>query len=258
LAIGNFVLELERIAADKKINTSVFLINKINFAKKKHLGENPADFEEANQITSSMKLMPLAELRGKLKRKTEEYREAKNEAENRIVNFAAQKIMKGSVVFLYGNSPRINKALKLANSKGINFYVYTVDAGPEMSGRKAAEELSNLKIPVRHFPDILASEALSKADILFFEPKAITREGKIIAPMGIKNILAEAKKNKVFSYCVFKKGESKKSSGEKTNQEAKSSVVFVKDRKEEAELSDITAIINEYGIIKTSDFSRIL
>ena len=258
MAIGNFVLELERIAADKKINTSVFLLNRVNFAKKKHLDESPADSEEASQITSDIRLMPLAELREKIKRKAEEYRESKKEAESRIINLAAQKIMRGSVIFLYGNSPRINKALKLASSRGINFYVYTVDAGPEMSGRKAAEELANLKIPVRHFPDILASEALSKADVLFFEPKAITREGKIIAPMGIKNILAEAKKNKVFSYCVFNKGESKKSSGEKTSQEARSSVVFIKDRREEAGLSDITAIINEYGIIKTSDFSRIL
>jgi hypothetical protein len=42
---------------------------------------------------------------------------------------------------------------------------------------------------------------------LFFEPDAVTKDGKIIAPTGTNSILSEAKKRKVFSYCVFNKGQ---------------------------------------------------
>jgi len=258
LAIRNLSSELERIAGDRKIKTSVFLLHKISFAKRRYLQQNPADAEEVDALTSGMKIKSLAALREEINSKISKYREEKKEAERKIVELTAQKIMRGSVVFLYGDSPLVSKALKIANSRGINFYVYTADSGPSFDGRKAAEEISSAKIPVKHFPDILLPEALSKADILFFEPEAVTKEGKIIASAGINNILSEAKKRKVFSYCVFNKGDAKRSAETANQYETKNNAIFVKAGKEEAALSGITAVINEYGIIKPSDFSRIL
>ena len=251
MALTTLITQLERVINDRKIKTAVFFLSKINSIKKRYLQSNPADEEQVNKLIPNFKIKPLAVLREEVAKKIIEYKKIRKEAEERVAELASQKIMRGSVVFVYGNSQIINKALKLASGKGINFVVYTIDSGFSLEGRKAADEISKANIPVKHFPDILTSEALSKADILFFEPKAITKDGKIITQMGINNILSEAKKKKVFSYCIFNTEKLARMQPGKTNPyEIKNYAVFVKERNEIVKLSNITAIINEHGIIK--------
>ena len=252
MAIEKFLSELERIAADRKIKTSVFLLHRLNSARKAHIESSPEDELRVRSLMLNIKLKPNDALRNDIFKKVSAYRTQKKETEQRITAQASQKIRASSVIFLYGNPKKALKAIKLAKCRGLNFSVFTTDSGRSLKGIKAAEEVSRLNIEIRHFPDILAKEALSKSDVVFFEPEAVTKEGKILVPFGTNTILSEAKKRNAPSYCIYNHLDSNSKQVDEGGQNS----LFVKEKPEELRIRDVTAIITGQGIMKPSEFER--
>ncbi len=161
-----FLSELEKTVSNKKVKTAIFLIHSINNLKKKY--KTDQNTKIIDTLIDGIKPKPIGELRDELFNRIYKFKQDKKLAEETIINLTSQKIKRGSTVFVYGYSSRILSALKLAKKKGINFSVYTADSGPEQYGKKTHEEITKININVKHFPDILITNALEKTDIILF------------------------------------------------------------------------------------------
>lgn len=229
----NFLKKIERIANDKKISSSLFLLNKLNIEKKKHLKDNPHHENFVNTITSEISLMPLNELREKLIQKSNDHRKELVQKEEKIIDMSASKIRNGSVVFVHGDSTKVTSILKKAKSNGTRFKVFTYSA-PDLS-----KKFERSGIAAKNFSGLLLPNALEKSDVLFFEPELATRNKKIISSKGTNYLLEEARKKDVSTYCIIN---------------TLDVVAKAEHKREEINNENITAVINENGIMRTSKF----
>lgn len=241
LNIEKFLSDIEKLANDNKIRTSVFLLHKINHLKNKFIRQSPEKEHIVKNLFSDIKIKPLVSLKEDIKRKAVEYKKQKKFADEKTCGVAAQKIRKGSVIFVYGHSSRILNSLKTAKKEGTRFTVFTADSGNGPKGKKTLETVRNMGIPVKHHSDILIPNALEKSDILFFEPEGISSNRKIITSPGLTNVLETARKKNVTTYCVLNSFDIDKKE---------------KNHNEEANEKHITAMINHKGIIRPSEFFR--
>jgi len=225
--IEKFLSELKKLAEDKNINTSVFLLHKINSAKKNHLQRNPGDESVMGEIMAGIKIKNLGEMKQELAKKADQYNETKKLSEQKIAEMAADKIRNGSVVFAYEGSKNLVNGLMLAKAKGRKFSVHTAESG------KIQPIAGSIKI--KKFKDLMINEALKDADIFLFEPEEITKDGKIFVSSQVSAILDSAAKNKVASYGIYNKFSRK----EKT-----------KENLQEAGAENISGIITESGILR--------
>lgn len=225
--IEKFLLELKKLAEDKKIKTSVFLLHKINSAKKNYLQRNSGDDAAVSEIVAGIKIKNIEEMKQELAKKADQYNETKKLSERKIAGMVADKIRNGSVVFAYEGSKNLVNSLILAKSKGRNFSVHTAESGKikPISG----------SIKIKKFKDLMINEALKDADIFLFEPEEITKEGKIFVSSQVSAILDSAGKNNVASYGIYNKFSRK----EKT-----------KEKLQEAGAENISGIITESGILR--------
>ncbi len=240
MKIANLLSEIEKTVNNKKIKTSVFLLHKVNYAKNQFLKQCPEEQKNVSNILFDLKIKPIAELKQEIKNKINKHKKQIKQAEGEIPRIVAQKIKKGSVVFVYGYSPRVLNALKTAKENGTKFTLLTADSGPEQKGKKVLEQANKMGIDVKHYSDILIPNALEKADIMLFEPQGISSRKKLVAFQGINNILEAARNKNVATYCVL-------NSLELSNK---------KDNYEETRENFITAVINHQGIVRPSEFRR--
>lgn len=254
MTIESFLSELEKTARDRKINTSVFLIHKINSVRKKHIKSKEEEMA-ISCLISNIKIKKIGELRAEIIRGIKQYKEARKIAEEKIIEFASQKIFKGSVVFSCGHSDRVINAIKRAGTCGVEFSVHTIDAGTDLEGRKAAEEISLMRIKTRHFPDIAANKALEKVDVLFFEPESVT-ENKIMVPFGVNAVLEEAKKQNVSVYCIYNSLAGGSKNKQWPKQKTPEHLHLMGGDAEESKTGNITGVITGQGILTVSQFLR--
>ncbi|MEM3370676.1 MAG: S-methyl-5-thioribose-1-phosphate isomerase [Candidatus Woesearchaeota archaeon] len=123
-----------------------------------------------------------------------------DEAQETIAEIGAKKIKNGSVVFTHCHSSTVIKILEKAKKQGKRFEVYNTETRPLYQGRKTAEELNALGIPVTHFVDAAARYAIKKCDIALIGADAITSDGKVINKIGSELFAEVAKKFEVPFY----------------------------------------------------------
>lgn len=251
MALERFLLEIEKLASDKKIKTSLFLMHKINFARARHIRAKPHEERQSAEFLSRIKIAPLSVLRNQIIEMARSHKKESKEAESRLAHIISQKIQNGSVIFAQGNSKTIINGLKKAKDEGIRFTVLTSDSGPSLEGRRAAASIAKFGIPVAHFPDILLHNALMKADIVFFEPEALSAESKIMVKSGVNDILYDASKRNAACYCVIDSRNIKQGFGRIHQIDKKQgNITFMGQRLEEVKKQDITAVISEKGILR--------
>jgi translation initiation factor 2B subunit (eIF-2B alpha/beta/delta family) len=110
-------------------------------------------------------------------------------------------IKKDMNIFSHCHSSSVIEMLKYAKRKGIDFTVYTTEVRPLLQGRKTANELSKLKIPVVLIPDLAAENYIKKCDIFFFGADAYTRRF-IFNKIGTSSFVKLASLYNVPSYSI--------------------------------------------------------
>jgi ribose 1,5-bisphosphate isomerase len=105
-------------------------------------------------------------------------------SDERIAEIGCQKIKSGMTVFTHCHSSTVMHILRKARNQKKVFTVHNTETRPLFQGRKTAQELSKLGIPVTHFIDAAARYALKKSDIMLIGADALSSEGKIINKIG--------------------------------------------------------------------------
>jgi len=123
-----------------------------------------------------------------------------DDAQETIAEIGAKKIRNGSIVFTHCHSSTVIKILETAKRNGKKFEVYNTETRPLFQGRKTAEELNSLGIPVTHFVDAAARYAIKKCDIALIGADAITSEGKVVNKIGSELFAEIARKFEVPFY----------------------------------------------------------
>jgi ribose 1,5-bisphosphate isomerase len=112
-------------------------------------------------------------------------------AEENIAKYGAEKIKDGMIIYTHCHSHSVVNILAKAWKDGKHFEVHNTETRPRFQGRKTAEDLAKLGIPVTHYVDSAARFALKKADLMLIGADAITTEGKVINKVG-SELFAEA------------------------------------------------------------------
>jgi ribose 1,5-bisphosphate isomerase len=104
-----------------------------------------------------------------------------------IIKYAYKKINNNDIIYTHCHSSLVCEILIYAWKKGKRFTVYNTETRPLFQGRKTAIELSKNGIPVTHFIDSAARQAIKKADIIFLGVDAISTT-KIYNKIGSETI----------------------------------------------------------------------
>ena len=116
------------------------------------------------------------------------------EADDKIAKAAASKIPKGSVIFTHGHSSSVIAVLKHAQQEKKNIHVNITESRPTLQGRKTAEALAALSIPITYYVDSAMRIALKESDLALLGCNAITNDQKIISQIGSELCAETAKK----------------------------------------------------------------
>ena len=114
--------------------------------------------------------------------------------QERIIQYALQKVPQKGIVYTHCHSSTVNEILKRAKQKRKNFLVNVTETRPFYQGRITAKELAKAKIPVILFVDSAARLAMKKADVMFIGADAITSEGIVINKIG-SELMADVANN---------------------------------------------------------------
>lgn len=101
-----------------------------------------------------------------------------------IAEIGAKKIQNGMTVFTHCHASTVIAILRKAWKDGKRFTVRNTETRPKYQGRKTAEELAALGIPIIHSVDSAGRLALKKSDIFLFGADAITSEGNVVNKIG--------------------------------------------------------------------------
>lgn len=121
-------------------------------------------------------------------------------AQEKIAEYGAKKIEDGMIVFTHCHSSTVMRILKKAWRDGKKFVVRNTETRPKFQGRKTAQELSEMGIPVEHYVDSAGRLALKKADLFLFGCDAITSEGRVVNKIGTEFLLDYANQYDVPAY----------------------------------------------------------
>jgi len=198
------VHSLGYIFRDSKSESLRGIIKELNAARKEIIQTRPTEpcmRNTLNYVFQHMDKSDPVKLAKSIKRYIENVEKFFAESDERIVEYGAKKIRKGSVVCTHCHSSTVTKILIKAKKQGKNFEVHNMETRPLYQGRKTAIELAKVGIPVRHYVDSAARLALKKSDIFLIGADVITSEGKVINKIGSELMAEVAHKYDVPVYC---------------------------------------------------------
>jgi len=224
-------------------------------AERKLLATRPTEPMLRNSLKYLRKHKKTNELIAKLKADQE-----------KIIQYAVEKVPRKGIVYTHCHSSTVNEVLKRAKKRGRNFSLNVTETRPFFQGRMTATELAKAKIPVTIFVDSAARLALKKADVMLIGADAITAEGIVINKMG-SELMADVANNYQIPIYVcthswkfdpktvfgFEEKIEKRASKEIWNRAPRgvqvSNYVF-----EKIDPNKITGIVSELGVFKPDTF----
>lgn len=105
-------------------------------------------------------------------------------AKEKIAEIGAKKIRNGMTVFTHCHASTVTAILIRAWNEGKRFTVRNTETRPRFQGRKTAEELAKVGIPVIHSVDSVGRLNMKEADIFLFGADAVTVEGNVVNKIG--------------------------------------------------------------------------
>lgn len=106
------------------------------------------------------------------------------DAKEKIAEIGAKKIQNGMTIFTHCHASTVTAILIKAWKGGKKFTVRNTETRPRYQGRKTAEELAKVGIPVIHGVDSTGRIALKECDLFLFGADAITTEGNVVNKIG--------------------------------------------------------------------------
>lgn len=190
-----------------------------------------------------------------------------DEATSLLPQIGAEKIKKGSNIFIFGQDVEIENILLHALVQSKKFTVVNTEHRPSMQGREFAKDLAKKGIKVHHHTDLALRQAIRQADIVFIGCDAIDYHHNIFSEIGSELVAetANAKHAPVYvctdswkydSRGVSEREESIKEKSSKQIWEKPPARVKVHNfAYEKINPKLITGIICEFGIVKPKEFS---
>jgi ribose 1,5-bisphosphate isomerase len=123
------------------------------------------------------------------------------QSEESILEYGAQKIKEGMVVYTHCHSSTVTKIIMRAWKEGRHFEVHNTETRPRFQGRITSAELARKGIPVTHYVDSAMRFALKKADLMLLGADAISVEGKVVNKIGSELAAQIADRYDVPVYC---------------------------------------------------------
>jgi translation initiation factor eIF-2B subunit delta len=105
-------------------------------------------------------------------------------ADEYISKFALQKIEDGDVILTFSKSSIVQRVLIDAHKAGRSFEVIVVDGKPLYEGRRLAEDLAAVGIPVRYFLTTGLEHAMRTANKVFVGAHAMLGNGALYSRVG--------------------------------------------------------------------------
>lgn len=122
------------------------------------------------------------------------------DSKKKITEIGANRIEDGMTVFTHCHSSTVERIVIEAHKQGKKVSVRNTETRPKFQGRITAKKIAGEGIPIEHFVDSAATEALKKSDIFLFGCDAITSDGRIINKIGTALMLEIADKYDIPSY----------------------------------------------------------
>ncbi|HAU40257.1 MAG: translation initiation factor IF-2, translation initiation factor eIF-2B subunit delta [Candidatus Peregrinibacteria bacterium GW2011_GWF2_43_17] len=117
-----------------------------------------------------------------------------------IIEIGAKRIKSGMTIYTHCHSSTVEKIIIEAHKQGKKVRVHNTETRPKFQGRITATNIAKAKIPIEHFVDSAAIEAIRGSDLFLFGCDAITSDGRIVNKIGTALMLEIAQKFSVPSY----------------------------------------------------------
>jgi len=122
------------------------------------------------------------------------------DAKKRITEIGANRIEDGMTIFTHCHSSTVERIIINAYKQGKKIRVHNTETRPKFQGRITARKIAKAGIPLEHYVDSAATEAIRGSDLFLFGCDAITSDGRIINKIGTALMLEIAEKYDVPSY----------------------------------------------------------
>ncbi len=103
-------------------------------------------------------------------------------------------------IYTHCHSSTVEKIIISAHKQGKKINVRNTETRPKFQGRITAANIAKAKIPVEHFVDSAAIEAIRGSNLFLFGCDAITSDGRIVNKIGTALMLEIAQKFSVPAY----------------------------------------------------------
>ncbi len=178
-------------------------------AQKIEAGESREELEAAaNQLVEARATEPA--LRNSLRYCLENYESAPEaakkaiqhfeDAKKKITEIGANRIEDGMTIFTHCHSSTVERMVIEAHKQGKKVRVRNTETRPKFQGRITAKKISEAGIPLEHYVDSAATEAIRESDLFLFGCDSITSDGRIINKIGTSLMLEIAEKYDVPAY----------------------------------------------------------
>lgn len=194
---------VREVASKSKADARAGFLSEIRDAIDALIATRPTEPEMRNglnYIAKQLKSMSVAELKEDVIESVTDVALHLRAAEKAIARTGASLIRDGRTVFTHCHSSAVIAVLEKAWNDGKRFEVYNTETRPRLQGRMTARELAKRGIPVTHFVDSGADDALEKSNIMFIGADAITAKGEVLNKIGSELMAKSACINKVPVY----------------------------------------------------------
>jgi translation initiation factor 2B subunit (eIF-2B alpha/beta/delta family) len=119
--------------------------------------------------------------------------EAAKEASEDASRNSAHMLPQSGRVLTHSYSSTVLRSLELAMKSGKNFEVYATESYPGMEGKKLAQDLVALGIPVKLIPDSAVDSIIPTVDLVLVGADSVLTDGALIHKTGTGTIAATAR-----------------------------------------------------------------
>jgi translation initiation factor 2B subunit (eIF-2B alpha/beta/delta family) len=121
--------------------------------------------------------------------------ETTKEAAEDAARNSAQLLPQSGHVLTHSYSSAVFRSLELGMKSGKHFEVYVTESYPGMEGKRLAQDLIALGVPVKLIADSKVDSIISNVDLVLVGADSVLRDGSLIHKIGTRTIAATARKS---------------------------------------------------------------
>ncbi|MEM0360442.1 MAG: S-methyl-5-thioribose-1-phosphate isomerase [Candidatus Diapherotrites archaeon] len=198
------ILAIKSIAEKSKAKNVEEFRRELKKAMQLLANARPTEPETRNALTvllkTSMKNLPLSELKREIARECDEFEEKRKKAMRRIAELGAEKLRHCPKIFTHCHSHTVEGILLEMHKRKSLEHVFLTETRPKFQGRITARNLARAGVPCTMIVDSAARSFIGKCDAFLTGADAIIANGAVINKIGTSQISLAAKKAGVPHY----------------------------------------------------------